>query len=456
MDNTQMQESVKDENVKNDVVTETKELNTSNDSSNSNENKEEGTQLATTEKEEPKLELSHMDKDFIYDVMSVPSVSNGEYRMVTYIILWARRNNIKYEFDDYGNVYLTKGELSDGEFYPCVTAHLDTVQTKQEPYAQVGMSLNIKERISKDNKHEIYVDGMGIGGDDKAGVTICLSIFNHIDKLKACFFLQEEIGCKGSNQLMKEWFTNVGYVIGYDSPDLNRAAYACSGVKLFSKDFYNTYMKDVCTEYGLTTFRSEPFTDVKSIREKTNIMCMNFGTGYYGAHSATEYCVLEDMDHACAMGCALIEKIGNTEHKFEYKTYSYTKGANGEYKYDDDESFYRTLEGNTYSGYYTRGWAYGDDDYEDYYDSHYYGTYSSYNSGSKTVNNTNTSKETNNSSKTVENNNEKTVSIETLRYVTEKYEEYVADIKDGVKKKCEECGIDFAQFAEVFKNEIKF
>ena len=90
------------------------------------------------------MQLMYLDKDFVYDCMSVPTHSKLEYRMVVFIILWARKNGIKYEFDDYGNVYLTKGELSEGEYYPCVTSHLDTVQTKHDPYIYAGVPLDIK------------------------------------------------------------------------------------------------------------------------------------------------------------------------------------------------------------------------------------------------------------------------------------------------------------------------
>lgn len=417
----------------------------------------------TKKNEEPELKLTHLDKDFVYELMSIPSNSNAEYRLVSFVILWARRNNIKYEFDDYGNVYLTKGELNEGEFYPCVTAHLDTVQTKQKTYAQVGLNLNVKTRISTSKKHEIYVDGMGIGGDDKAGVLIGLSMFSHVDKLKAAFFLQEEIGCKGSEHMNTEWFKDVGYVIGYDSPDLNRAAYACSGVKLFSKAFFQEYMEEVCKEHGLTKFHSEPFTDVKVIREKTNIMCMNFGTGYYGAHSSTEYCVLEDMDNACRMGHALINKIGNTEHKLEHKgsMYSWNKTATGSYvkEQDEDEDFFRKLSGVTttysggYGGYCGRSARDYDDDYGDYWGDYGYGHYSGQTNGSTTSKQTAT---TSTNTKTTEKKDENSVDIETLHYISDKYEQYVEDIKEGVKKKCEELGVNFDEFALIFKNEIKF
>lgn len=415
-------------------------------------------------KEENELKLTHLDKDFIYEVMSIPTVSSAEYRLVTFIVLWARKNGIKYEFDDYGNVYLTKGKLEDGEFYPCVTAHLDSVQHKQKPYAQAGFNLPLKTRVSTvSKKHEIYVDGMGIGGDDKAGVLIGLSMFSHVDKLKAAFFLQEEIGCKGSEHMNVEWFKNVGYVIGYDSPDLNRAAWSCSGVKLFNKAFFDTYMKDVCKEHGLTKFLSEPFTDVKVIRKKTNIICMNFGTGYYGAHGPTEYCVLEDMDNACRMGHALIEKIGNTEHKLEHKgsSYAWVKTANGSYsraEEDEDEKYFKTLSGYTAyqgtngygGGRYNRDW----DAYDDYWDGYYSG--GTVNSGKTTTSNASTTTTTTTETKKEETKSENVVDVETLRYISDKYEQYVDNIKDDVKKKCEELGIKFEDFAPIFENKIKF
>ena len=182
--------------------------------------------------------LKHIDVDLAYDIMSTPTVYNVEYRLVTYIILWARRHNIAYEIDKYGNVYLTKGEVNDGEYYPCVTSHLDTVQTEQEEWAKVGLPLDIITKVNSQNKHEWHVDGMGIGADCKSGVVISLSLFNHFDKIKGCFFLEEEIGCLGSKNMNTDWFKDVGYVIGYDSPELNRAAWSCSGVKLFDKTFF--------------------------------------------------------------------------------------------------------------------------------------------------------------------------------------------------------------------------
>ena len=402
----------------------------------------ETTKSITTENEAPKntetkveLNLTHLNKDFVYELMSVPTVSSSEYRLVTYVILWARRNGIKYEFDDYGNVYLTKGEVGTNEYYPCVTAHLDSVQTKHRLYAQAGQELEVKTRIVS-KKHEIYVDGMGIGGDDKAGVLIALSMFSHVDKLKACFFLEEETGCKGSNQLNTEWFKDVGYVIGYDSPDLNRAAWACSGTKLFDADFFKTHMQEICKKHGLTDFRSEPFTDVKVIREKTSIICMNFGSGYYNAHMPNEYCIIEDMDTACRMGHELIQHLGTNRYMLEHKSSSgWTKQASGTWiknASDKDEEFFDSLNPRrtTYGGY------------------QYSGNSSAYSATKSTTTNTTTT--------TTSKKKDDSIDAESVKYIVEKYDLYIESIKNGIKEKCNELNIDFTQFEEIFKNEIKF
>lgn len=398
------------------------------------------------------MELSYMNKDFIYECMSVPTHSRHEYRMVSFIILWARRNKIRYDFDEYGNIYLTKGELSEGEYYPCVTSHLDTVQDKQQPYIFAGVPLDIKTEVTKDGSHKISVDvpnepsstyqtQIGIGADDKGGVCICLSMFEHVEKLKACFFLEEEIGCVGSTHLDTEWFKDVGYVIGFDSPELFRAAWSCSGVKLFSYAFYEKYMKKVCDAWNYKDcFFSEPYTDVKVIREKTELMCMNFGNGGYNPHMATEYLIIEDMDYACGLGLALIDEIGCTQHKlkctstWENKSKSYIKLSNGTYVEADDET--NDTDKLEMLGDRKRTYAY----------TTYNGTTSHSSPSTQT-------------SKT-----ENTVKEETVRYIVERYDNYISNLKEdtieSIKKMCAEKNVDSADFeaaiSEIFSTDIRF
>lgn len=440
------------ENTNGDSNKNVENASNSGNNADSNESQEAAGATAVTVPLNPRdddMKLEFLDKDFVYDCMSIPTHSALECRMVVFIILWARRNKIKYEFDNFGNVYLTKGELDEGEFYPCVTSHLDTVQTKHDPYIYAGVPLDIKTQVTKDGQHKISVDSnggssIGIGADDKGGICICLSLFNHIEKLKACFFLDEERGCHGSDELDKDWFKDVGYVIGYDSPDLYRAAWSCSGTKLFSYEFYTNYMKDVCDRWGLTKgcFFSEPYTDVKNIREKVGVICMNFGNGGYCAHSETEYAIIEDMDQACGMGVDLINTIGRTRHYLKHSSslwsnrYSYTRNADGTYnKVDkDDTALLESLGDNTRKSYY--GYSY------------------SSSSGSSSSSTTATS--------SVKKEDE--IKFETVKYIVNRYESHISSIKDevldAVKALCEKNNINYDEFesaiSEKFSNEIKF
>lgn len=390
------------------------------------------------------VDLAYLNKDFVLETMAVPTDSRNEFRMVVYIIQFARRNGIKYDFDNYGNVYLTKGELAEGEYYPCVTSHLDTVQHRQEPYIRAGVPLDLKCEKTKDGEHKISVDtkgqaSIGIGADDKGGVTICLSMFEHLDKLKACFFLCEEVGCLGSKELDKDWFNDVGYCIGYDSPDLFRAAWSCSGVKLFSYEFYEKWMKPVCDEWGLKDcFYSEPITDVMEIRKQTGVMCMNFGNGGYNAHGDTEYCILEHMDHACGMGIALIDHIGCTRH---YLKHSATSWANSK------------------GTYKMKGGLYFRQDVDDTKQLESLGDSKRWNRNTYTGGGYNST-----SSRSTSVTKDEQLNFEMVKYIVNRYDGHILALKDevleAIKGICEKSEIDFKLFetavAEKFNNDIKF
>jgi hypothetical protein len=404
------------------------------------------------------LPFKHLEVSELYETMQVPSCSRYEFRMAAYVIMWARRNGIDYTFDKKGNVYLTKGTLAEGEFYPCVTAHMDTVQDKAKPYALAGAELplrtrRVKSTTSDEVRHEIFIDGQGIGADDKLGVYISLQLMKKFDKIKAVFFVEEEIGMMGSKELVKEWFDDVAYVIGWDSPDIIRGAWNCSGTQLFSKDFYEKHLKDIIKDWGFkgSDLHREPFTDVIQIREKTGITCMNFGNGGYNAHCSTEYLVIEHVDHAVGMGEDIIKRLGNKEQFKDTKQYAKTAlGVTRVYS-DDDDGLGRVL--NPISTTTT----------------HYPST--------RTGSGTNTTGTVGNRSdgKVNEKTDVNAVNEETVKYIADTYDEYIKTLKGGVEQICgeledelkdkfREAGIDFAtldinikeMFSKVFSKEINF
>jgi len=402
-----------------------------------------------------KLPLKNLDVKMLYEVMQIPSCSRNEFRMATFIMLWARKHGIKHVMDKKGNVYLTKGELSDGEYYPCVTSHMDTVQDKAKVYALAGAELPLKTRktmktSTNEVRHEVFIDGQGIGADDKLGVLISLQLMLKTEKIKAAFFVEEEIGMLGSAQLDVDFFNDVAYVIGWDSPDILRAAWKCSGTKLFTYDFYTQKLKPIVEKWDFTDkcFKSEPYTDVVNIRSKTGVMCMNFGNGGYNAHANNEYLVLEDVDHAIGMGEDIIKGLGNKERfvtEKEKSTHAY------QYQYsnsnDADEVKLGKLFGTTY----------------------YSSTYGSYNGSTQTNN------RTNNTFASGNNTVKSGISEKAVKYIVDTYEAYIASLKESMlemaekadeelKARLEEIGMDKesvvldlkSKIEETFSKDIKF
>ena len=263
------------------------------------------------------LNLSRIDEDLLYKVLSIPTFSEKEQRMQEFLLQYSKDKGFQASMDEKGNVYLSKGELRQGEFYPCVIAHMDSVQDEQIPFIEKNLPIPLKTKV-EDGKHIIYAEGFGLGGDDKAGVVIALAIMEAMPVCKAAFFVNEEIGCQGSGHSDLRWFKDVGYIIAYDAPGSNCASWACQGERLFDRKFYENYLVELDTLFGLNNFQFHPYTDVMVLRMDTVLACMNFGAGYYRYHTLNEYVVAEEMDKAVAIGIHLINRLGLREHVIPY------------------------------------------------------------------------------------------------------------------------------------------
>ena len=263
------------------------------------------------------LELKYLDYNLTLDLMKIPTMPMREDRIRDFIIEFAcKRKNVEYYVDEIGNIYLTKGEA---DYYPCLTAHMDSAQ-EHDFYLKNNLDLPL---LIKEHENKTYLfcsDNVGLGCDDKCGIAISLSILDNVEALKCAFFVCEEIGCKGSLRLDKTFFKDVGYVIGFDSPLLNRAAHTCMYTQLFSSSFHENYLKEICEKWGVKNFYREPFTDVMMIKKNVMVQCMNFGSGYYQMHTPDEFCIIEEMENACGMGIDLINELGNKRYEFNHKT----------------------------------------------------------------------------------------------------------------------------------------
>lgn len=241
----------------------------------------------------------------LIDTLSVPTYFGKEDLMREYITNILNKSGISNYVDKYGNIYATKG---DSDYYPCVVAHIDTVHSIEE------------FTVHEDNYILTAIDSSGkqtgIGGDNKAGVFVCLELLERFDTIKAAFFVSEEVGCLGSYLSDPEFFKNVGYALQFDAPYNNWVSHYSDGVKLFSidSDFFdklNPIFEKNLPDYSISSLGYHPYTDVSALKSLYNFSCVNYSVGYYNMHSKSEYVSILDVDLCLKTAIDIIESMGN-------------------------------------------------------------------------------------------------------------------------------------------------
>ena len=265
------------------------------------------------------------------EVLSVPTKTYQEEKMVEFLVNWLTENNISHFVDEFNNVYATKQEsqdLPEDFYFPCVISHTDTVHNidtiniseEMLPNAQNELKLSYKAYNDKGNP-------TGIGGDDKCGVFACLTLLKELPNLKAAFFVSEETGCHGSLAANEEFFQNVGYGIQFDAPENWMITEKCFGQVLFDRDseFFEKCDKVLTESMDNTSmqYMVHPYTDVYALRGKFDFSCINFSIGYYDYHTKNEYVVVDDVFNGIEMGRKMIENLGNKLHYKESVQYDW-------------------------------------------------------------------------------------------------------------------------------------
>ena len=269
--------------------------------------------------------------ELLKDVLSVPTKTYQEERMVTFLVNWLTENSIPHFVDEHNNVYATKQEsleLPEDFYFPCVISHTDTVHNIDTINVREEMLNNAQgeEKLS----YKAYNDEgnpTGIGGDDKCGVFACLTLLQELPNVKAAFFVSEETGCHGSLKASEEFFENVGYGIQFDAPENWMVTERCFGQVLFDRDseFFESCDK-VLTEgmdNNYMEYMVHPYTDVYALRGKFDFSCINISIGYYNYHTKHEYVVVEDVFNGIDMGKKMIESLGNKLHHKKASQYDW-------------------------------------------------------------------------------------------------------------------------------------
>jgi len=265
--------------------------------------------------------------DRLKEVLSIPSHSGDESRIIKYLTGVLDTKGYDYTVDNQGNIYVTKGV---SEAYPLFVAHTDTVH-------RVNENLRIDEYIENGNGHvnKVALTGydtsngkpLGCGGDDKCGVYLALEMLDTYENVKVAFFVSEEIGCVGSRGAVKtnpEFFSNVGYAIQYDSPEGDSLSSTLMGKYLFeSSDEFTGKVGELIKEHGITKWANHPYTDIWPLLDEFNFCCLNLAAGYYKYHTKHEYVIVDDVQNGYDLGLKIVEILGENKYVRPEKTYTY-------------------------------------------------------------------------------------------------------------------------------------
>jgi putative aminopeptidase FrvX len=237
-------------------------------------------------------------KQDLIEVLSVQSYSFKQELMVEYLKGKLSALGCTYEIHE-GNIYVKKGYA---EKYPCVVAHMDTVH-------DIESDLSIVEfdgALTGFNRHTMTQ--IGIGGDDKVGVFICLQALKETENIKVVFFRDEEVGCIGSNLADKAFFEDCYFVLEFDRRGKSDFVIDANGVILSTKAFQQAILPYVY-KYGYS-YALGGGTDVQALRQ-LGIKCSmaNLSCGYYNPHLDNEYVIIEDVMNTLNLALELIENI---------------------------------------------------------------------------------------------------------------------------------------------------
>lgn len=252
-----------------------------------------------------------MRVEILNQLLLLPSPSHREHAVVEFIVRHVEslgpRSGVRCPVDAHNNIYIVKG---DAPGLPCVAAHIDTVHRRAP--ARIAQHGGLLVGFDEAGRR------IGIGGDDKAGVAICLELLERFDNIAVVRFAAEEVGCVGSRNAAPDFFERVGYVIEFDCPGRGLVSYTSGGVRLFQNDsdFISTALPVMC-RHGALNWQHHPFSDVKAIGGRFGLSCLNVSAGYYNWHRHDEFVKLADVEHALAFGTDLIRALGNRRYDFD-------------------------------------------------------------------------------------------------------------------------------------------
>jgi len=247
-----------------------------------------------------------MNQELLKEVLSIPTYFGEEDNMINFLEEYLKSKDLEYTVDKIGNIYVTKG---DSNSYPCFVSHTDTVhQVNERLEVYENQAGNLQGRDSLDHSP------LGIGGDDKCGVYLCLEMLDKLDNVKVAFFVGEEYGMVGSKEADPDFFKDVIYSIQFDSPEGDTMSMTLMNKPLFEVESkFGKTVGPILRSGGITQWQRHPYTDTYQLMIKFGFPCLNIAAGYHRYHTVNEYVVPSEVNNSLNVALNLVKAISRCE-----------------------------------------------------------------------------------------------------------------------------------------------
>ena len=220
----------------------------------------------------------------------------------------------KFLHNNYKTVYQNKSYvIAEGDIPVALVAHMDTVFN------------GLPEEIYYDEIEKVMWSPQGLGADDRAGVYAILQIINKGYRPSIIFTTDEEIGCVGASNLVKDFrdcpFKELKYIIQLDRRGKNDCV------------FYNCDNKDFIKYVEKFGFKESwgSFSDISRIAPAWGVAAVNLSIGYEDEHDQIERLFVKNMEKTIKKVTKMLDDI-DLAPSFTYIEKKYTYNYYGKYK----------------------------------------------------------------------------------------------------------------------------
>lgn len=289
-----------------------------------------------------------LNVDLLRDALEISTVTYDTRRMNAFIHEVVKEISAPVTVRDHdGSIYITKGTPRQGEAYPCVVAHTDTVHYFVPWFDVVergGKLYGCDRSVPMRGKGSI--DGferVGVGGDDKVGIALALQLLMELPVLKVVFFRDEEVGCKGSYRADLDFFADCGFILEADRQGTREVTSSILGLPMYGDDFA-AVIAPVLAAHRVTEVDGG-MTDVYALRDMGVLQAaMNIACGYHRPHSPNEYVVIAEVEATLFLMRDIIAAAGG-------RFYLDDLALMEMYDYDNEEGAYQTDPSSWYLEY---------------------------------------------------------------------------------------------------------